>query len=423
MVVGHCIIIDSGAVFDLRAGERYNVSTRWVSDFAAKWPEGLWIKGAIVFFCLALVGFFHAVIGQFSSRRFAGLLKFWWLLLATAMIGGLALVVLFDMSPAQYQFEGPNWFSRLLGNTGGYTEVQRSAADWSMRWHHQLGFRLFVGGFFVSSVSLAWSEIRAGISAAIPATAYLLLLAFILSGWLFYTQTTIAGIPQRALLLLIFIWLLRSLAIISAAPAPSLKRIDSQGAASAVSGPGEQPSLDAVPRAAADEVPVDGGSRGGSFLRRLLRCETLEDCSRIQHGQLLLRRLGKWSILFTIGVTLVLNDYIARGIGLITSQYSTAQRIYSQATDSVAYRWTFGLFYPAPELPPFDDRAIMLYNILNWIQFAVFLLTMLYALRWTYADCRVQGSKTFTFKRILGLALVSNMAVYFGLRSLIQAYQ
>lgn len=218
MVVGHCIIIRSGAVFDPRSGEHFNVYTRWVSDFAAKWPEGLWIKGSIAFFCLALADFFRAVIGHFSGRPFAGILKFWWLLLATAMIGGLALVVLFDMSPAQFQFHGPNLLSRLLGGSGHFEEIPPSATDWVMRGHHKLGFQLFVAGFFLSAISFACSEFRSAFRDAIPTTAYLLLLAFVFAGWLFLTQSSIAGIPQRALLLLIFIWLLRCLSAIIATP-------------------------------------------------------------------------------------------------------------------------------------------------------------------------------------------------------------
>lgn len=218
MVVGHCAVIGSRAVFDPRSGEHFNVFTRWVSDFAAKWPEGLWIKGSIAFFCFALAGFFRAVIGHFSGRPFAGAMKFWWLSLATAMIGGLVLVVLFDMSPAQLRFHGPNWLSRLFGDTGHYEEIPRSDTDLIMRGHHQLGFQLFVAGFFLSAISLAWSEFRSGVRDALPTTSYLLLLAFVFAGWLFLTQSSIAGVPQRALLILIFYWLLRSLSAITTTP-------------------------------------------------------------------------------------------------------------------------------------------------------------------------------------------------------------
>jgi hypothetical protein len=218
MVVGHWAVIASGAVFDPRPPARhYDLHTRWVSDFAAKSPEGLWIKLSIAIFCLALADFTGVVIRRFSDSRFAGLLKFWWLVLATAMIGGLVLIILFDMSPAQFRFHGANWFSRtFLGGTGHYEELPRSATDWIMRGHHQLGFQLFVAGFFLSAISLAWSGWRLGLRSAIPTTAYLLLLSAVFAWWVFLTQTSIPGIPQRAILVLVFVWLFRNLSVITA---------------------------------------------------------------------------------------------------------------------------------------------------------------------------------------------------------------
>ncbi len=216
MIVGHWYIITSGAVFDPRTKEHYNVYTRWVSDFAAKSPEGLWIKCSIAIFCVALADFIGLVIRRFSDSRFAGVLKFWWLLLATAMIGGLVLVVLFDMSPAQYRVNEPNILTRLMGGKGVWEPIPRPVTDWIMQGHHRLGFQLFVGGFFLSAISLAWSEWRLGLRNAIPTTAYLLLLSSVFAWWLFLTQTSVAGIPQRALLVLMFVWLLRNLSVITA---------------------------------------------------------------------------------------------------------------------------------------------------------------------------------------------------------------
>lgn len=169
-------------------------------------------------FCVALIDFIRLVILRFSDNRYAGLWKFWWLLLATALIGGLLLVVLFDMSPIQYRYHRPSWLAEIFGDPGRYEKVQRSSTDWVMQGHHRIGFQLFVSGFFLSAISLAWAEFRWGLRFALPTTAYLLLLSAAFSIWLFFTQTSVAGIPQRALLLLIFIWVFRSLTIISRRP-------------------------------------------------------------------------------------------------------------------------------------------------------------------------------------------------------------
>jgi hypothetical protein len=216
MITGHCLVIASGAVFDPRSGERFNVFTRWVSDFAAKFPEGLLIKLSIALFCLALADFFRSVIRFSTFRPFGHILKFWWLLLATSMIGGLALVALFDATPPQ--FRETSLFEHYLLRRGTHVEVPRTSLDWVIIGHHQLGFQLFVTGFFVSAISLAWLEWRSGIRDSVPTTAYLLLLALVFAVWLFKMQSSIAGIPQRALLLLVFVWILRNYATIAAAP-------------------------------------------------------------------------------------------------------------------------------------------------------------------------------------------------------------
>ena len=217
MIVGHCFVIASGVIFGNPAsGQHYNVFTNWVSDFAAKWPEGLWIKFSIALFCLALADFVRVVIKHFSGHSFARLLKFWWLLLATAMIGGLILVVLFDMSPSQYQWHDPSWLAGIFGAKGGYEPVSRTTIEWLMRGHHQFGFSLFVTGFFLSAISLAWSELRSGLRDAIPATIWLLMLASVSVGWLFFYAISFPGIPQRLLIAVMFVWLWRNLSTVTA---------------------------------------------------------------------------------------------------------------------------------------------------------------------------------------------------------------
>lgn len=131
MIVGHWAVMHSGAVFDPKSGEYYNLSTRWVSDFAAKWPEGLWIKGSIVLFCVALGEFIRLVILRFSDNRYAGLWKFWWLLLATALIGELLLVIWFDMIPTHYIYHPPGLLDRVLGHPGTLDPVTKTIIEWA----------------------------------------------------------------------------------------------------------------------------------------------------------------------------------------------------------------------------------------------------------------------------------------------------
>jgi hypothetical protein len=191
MVAGYMWVLGSGAVFDVRSGEGYDPARRWVSDYAARWPEGLLIKFSIALFCVAV----WQVLRQ---QRPPG-----WRLPALLMTGGLVLVALFDMSPQAYEFRHANWLFRLFGYEGKYEAVPRSEWEWIMRTQHQWGFRLFVAGFFIAGLALAWRSPlrRAGmIHGAVLASA------LVLAVWLFAAKGSVPGIPQRSLLLLMFAW-------------------------------------------------------------------------------------------------------------------------------------------------------------------------------------------------------------------------
>ena len=209
MFVGHWSVMASGAVFNPQSGERYNLVTRWVSDFAAKWPEGLWVKAAIVFFCLALIGFFWLVIEKFASGRRTSMV--WWSILAIGMIGGLLLVILFDMSAPQYALKKPSFLGRIFFQRNQWIQLPDGQIVWVKRWYHQLGFRLFVSSYFVAAFSLAAVQWRSTRRGELRKTVFLLLLIAASSVWLFTDQIKHAGISQRALLILIFVWLIRNL--------------------------------------------------------------------------------------------------------------------------------------------------------------------------------------------------------------------
>lgn len=188
-------------------------------------------------------------------------------------------------------------------------------------------------------------------------------------------------------------------------------------------------------------------------LRKILRCDTLEDCRRIQRGFLPLRRLGKWSALFTIAFMLLINEAIGLLIDGTVSQYDRARseyehsrvtyeqyrehyeslrQRYNEATNSIVYRWTFGLFNKPVEVPPapgslpsapagLDRRALTVYNTINGIQLVVFVGLCVYCLRWVYADFYAEG-KQYRFRRFCAIALVTNLVLYFSIRPFVWSF-
>jgi len=169
------------------------------------------------------------------------------------------------------------------------------------------------------------------------------------------------------------------------------------------------------------------------LILQLLRCQTLDDCRRIQAGNVFLRRLGKYSVLFSIAITIFVNDLIARAIDNVTGQYESARSAYNAEvaslnesiaavnaqTSSVLYRWTVGWFFSppsipsAPTVPELDTRVITVYNVLNITQFAVFFVLVVWCLRWIYADCQVTGA---SFAGLMKTAAISNAILYVALR-------
>ena len=160
-----------------------------------------------------------------------------------------------------------------------------------------------------------------------------------------------------------------------------------------------------------------------SLLLKLIGCSTPDECRKVQSGNTVLRRLGKYSVLFTIAITLFINDLFAYLIAKVRDQYETARGTYNSQVaiindqmSSVVYRWTVGWFIsptPFPEIPELDQRAMTLYSNLNLIQFAVFICMIAWCLRWIYADCQVTGA---SFAKLMMTAAVSNAILYFLLR-------
>mgnify|MGYP003381862741 CR=1 FL=1 len=140
-------------------------------------------------------------------------------------------------------------------------------------------------------------------------------------------------------------------------------------------------------------------------IKRILRCESDDQCLRIQEGQLTLKRLGKWSVLFTVGTSFFISDLIAAVLDRLQG--------FEMVVTSFAYRWTFGLF---EERPRADVSLIAIWKFVDLIQTAFFLVLVFLCIRWAYADTRVSRKTSISFQNLMWVAAVTNLAVYFTLR-------
>lgn len=205
MVAGHLLIINSGAWF-IRYTEKYNIFTRWVSDFAAKWPEGLWIKGSIFLFIVALFIFKRARLRTCTNGLRGHASWGWNMLLACGLIFGLSLVALYDMSPPQFTTKEPSWFGKLLGEKPVVVVKSGSEKEFIKQWHHKLGFQMFIFSFAAMLITAVVEKWRIKDSFGVRRDVFFLILTGLFMFWLLAFHNTLAGIPQRALLILIFCW-------------------------------------------------------------------------------------------------------------------------------------------------------------------------------------------------------------------------
>lgn len=123
-----------------------------------------------------------------------------------------------------------------------------------------------------------------------------------------------------------------------------------------------------------------------------------------------LRRLAKWIVIFTIGVSFAFNDAIDSATNEVIAKYEDVAKKWQERS------WVSRWFFPV-NMPELDGRIVKLYQTVNMLQTTGFLLAFAISLRWTYADCRVEGSKTLTFQQICVAALIVNLVLYFAVRS------
>lgn len=206
MIYGHLLIANSGAWF-IPNKEKYDISKRWVSDYASFPGKGLWIKGSIVLFCGALSILMHSRLSALKGDSAKEHLLWGWnSLLWLGLVGGLLLVVFFDMSPPKFEHKDPPFLKKLLGWDSWAVKVPPTPPEEEIQWHHRLGFQFFIWAFLALLVTSAIGKLRARNSIAVRADFLVLCLTFVFMFWLFAFKNSLAGIPQRALLILIFIW-------------------------------------------------------------------------------------------------------------------------------------------------------------------------------------------------------------------------
>ena len=204
MIFGHWVILSSGSWF-IPGREKYNIFTRWVSDFAAVWPLGLWIKGSIVSFCVALFIFMRARLEACGAGLRNHVLWFWNAILAFGMISGLLLVALYDMSPPQFSVKEPSWLGRILGEEPVIIPESPGNMGYIREGHHRVGFLLFIISFAMTLATAAVEKWKRDSSAFRKDVFYLMVTGLFMI-WLMAFHQSYAGIPQRVLLITIFLW-------------------------------------------------------------------------------------------------------------------------------------------------------------------------------------------------------------------------
>lgn len=204
MLIGHGLM--HGQLYDPVQGRTLNPLTFYVSEYAGKSPEGWWIKGGILCFCVALAWFCRTVLHHYAQGRWVFWSTLFWLGVTAVMITGLLLVVVFDLLPPRYESAGR---SRLLQYVLGPPQphyVGLTPEQWSMRWYHNLGFRLFINGFLAAALMFLLLDFKRQDWRA-AARGVVLMAGVWFFGWWLWGGTPVRGVPQRAVLLLITIWL------------------------------------------------------------------------------------------------------------------------------------------------------------------------------------------------------------------------
>jgi hypothetical protein len=155
-------------------------------------------------------GFNHIVMRpQFrgAGDHLGGHLRWGWnFLLSIGVVGGLLLVAFYDMSPPQFTFKEPSWLGQLMGEKPRYVKVSPTTQEYIEIGHHRLGFLMFLTSFALATLTTASDKWRSGRTLRLRRDIATLVLALAAMLWLHTFKESLAGIPQRFLLILIFWW-------------------------------------------------------------------------------------------------------------------------------------------------------------------------------------------------------------------------
>jgi hypothetical protein len=206
IIYGHIIIMGSGELFDKINKEYYNLHTRWVSDFAAKWPQGSWIKAGILLTCIAIFLLYRVRIKNLPAVALHTKESWFYHIVPLMMIVGLIIVLSFDTSHPSEQWVTrgfwPFQYKELVS-------VPTDPSTWTIEWYHKLGFRIFVASFVATVVGGLIYRRRNVEQPAAPIDWLILFSTLACSAWLFSSLESLPGIPQRFLLAIVFVWLWR----------------------------------------------------------------------------------------------------------------------------------------------------------------------------------------------------------------------
>ncbi|MGJ8641774.1 MAG: hypothetical protein ACSHX9_00070 [Luteolibacter sp.] len=212
IVYGHIAIMASGKLFDKVNKEPYNLHTRWVSDFAAKWPEGSWIKIGILLTCIAVGLLYYVKYKNLPATARNSIESWFYHIVPLAIIVGLVLVVSYDISHPREQ-----WVTRGTWpfQSKELVHAPKNSNEWTVDWYHRLGFRVFVASFLVAvggGLMIRWKKRG---HPTTPLDWLILFSTLACAAWLFTTITSLPGIPQRFLLATVFVWLWREAGILN----------------------------------------------------------------------------------------------------------------------------------------------------------------------------------------------------------------
>ena len=127
---------------------------------------------------------------------------------------------------------------------------------------------------------------------------------------------------------------------------------------------------------------------------------------KIQQGNLLLRRLKRYTTLYGVGFFL----WIAHLWQLMLEHL----KYIDETTNHWLWRWTIGLFQGQP-----TTKIYPIVYTIDIMGFIIFLGATSYAIYWIYADCYCQSIEMkckVSFKKHLAIAALVNLVTYGVLR-------